>query len=729
MTFIDDNGNQLEFIGKFAMTKQAVSFFNGSIKGDVSINFSVDNNSINRNVLNYFGPQMTGQVAWTKQAFNRIRNGNVIDRGYIVIQNEEGDYLNCFYVSGNSNWVQLLNGLITDLDFTGVTNGTDYNVTWNAASVISRATATDGIIFPLVDWAYDLDMGKGSGDAKYYACYSLLDNRNTLDFSYQDFYPCFYVSSLVTEILQQNGLKLAGNLINDPIYKSLIITPHNGTMRRDSFKNVYAVGSAQSFASGVTQKYTSFTEVSDPDGLFSNNSYTANKKASVYFNLTNVTRTGTGITTVSVYKNGVSVYSTGWIMNGYSAKSTLLNCVFGDVFEVYVTNAVGPAYSATINVLIETPVIISNGDYVNPSNFLPPLKNLDVIKFCFNYFGCSVNFSDSSKTITANIIEKIQTDTASDWSEYYQSHRSEYTVNQAQNNYMKWNKNVTDVDIKNYNDSHVVNFGDGNITTGNTLKKDNDILNLPFNVSAFGLAKNSVNLANIPLINLVDEGDPIPYTGTFLDSNGVTIYTVPVGSVINSTIARITNSSGVNLGYFLFVGSDDDPSYFGFLSYFSSTDTGNIYPQRFASQEVGARILTVKPNTSFADFSNGSSFTLFSSLNAGTTETSIPYAVFTKPIVTDTIDQWKNNLAIDNPDSGGFVDPTIKQLYFNKISKFLQNPDVRCQMTLPESVYQSFAFDQFIYLKTKNLTGYFFVDSIVNYIDANTPVEVNLYML
>ena len=107
----------------------------------------------------------------------------------------------------------------------------------------------------------------------------------------------------------------------------------------------------------------------------------------------------------------------------------------------------------------------------------------------------------------------------------------------------------------------------------------------------------------------------------------------------------------------------------------------------------------------------------------------MPYGTFSKQQINYPIDQWKNNLAIDNPDSGGFVDPTIKELYFNKISRFLQNPNIRARFILPESLYQRFQFDQFIYIKTERLTGYFFVDSIVNYVDSNTPCEINLYML
>ena len=68
MTFRNDEGEVLDFDGDFAITKRAVSFFTSKILGDFSITFQVDNNSVNRKVLGYDGPQMVSQVAFTRQA-------------------------------------------------------------------------------------------------------------------------------------------------------------------------------------------------------------------------------------------------------------------------------------------------------------------------------------------------------------------------------------------------------------------------------------------------------------------------------------------------------------------------------------------------------------------------------------------------------------------------------------------------------------------------------------
>jgi hypothetical protein len=47
-------------------------------------------------------------------------------------------------------------------------------------------------------------------------------------------------------------------------------------------------------------------------------------------------------------------------------------------------------------------------------------------------------------------------------------------------------------------------------------------------------------------------------------------------------------------------------------------------------------------------------------------------------------------------------------------------------MTLPLSEFQSFEFDKFIFIKFKDLQGYFFVEKIDNYKDGVTPVKVYL---
>jgi len=711
MTFQDDNGNELEVMGAIAMTKQAVSFFNGSIRGDVSTNFSVDNNSENREVLGYYGPQMTSQVAWTKQAFSRVRNGNVLDRGYIVIQSETEDSLSCFYVSGNSNWVQLLNGLITELDYTGVTNGTDYGVIFSSASIISLRSATDKTIFPMIDWGYDLNKGNNV----HFMIAGTIYGEPVIDF-----YPCFYLSTLINEVMSQSGIKISGNILNDPIYKSLIVTPTNGQIKRSTEYNITAFGADQ-VITGSLVKYNSFTSEIDPNNRFSSSSFTSSDNQMIRLKLSDLLSVGSN---TYLYKNGAQIEEFGsgpGIIRFDVFNKVLLSR--GDVLEIY-TDTVA---TVRFNLYIEQISAVDIGDYVYPNFYLPSLKSLDILKFCINYFGCATYYNEYSMAVTCNIIEKIKTEDAEDWSEYFVSSRQEYTVNQAKNNYLRLASNTTDSKIVAYNNDHKLKFGEGNLETANTLKNENEIFRTPFAASISGASTNGEFSPNIPLVNLVD-GDLSTFTSITNLTAGRSQFNGVVGSYIyTGTIFRLSNGTD-DLGYFVVeIGGTTS---FTAVYTFTATFAGTIWRQQVNYNTITPRILSVKPNTNIADFSSLTAFKLTDSvISIGGDYTTIPYATFTKPVISDGIDQWKNNLAIDNPDSGGYTDPTIKELYFNKISRFLQNPNIRATFILPEAVYQRFQFDQFIYLKTERLTGYFFVDSIVNYVDSNTPVEVNLYML
>lgn len=734
MIFIDDNGNTITSGDLFALTKQAISFFSSDILGDISINFTIDANSQNKKTLGYFGPQMINQVAWVKQPFNRIYNGNIIDRGYIVIQSEEDGLLNCFYTSGNSNWIQSLNGLINNLDFTGITNGKDYRVKWDSTiAFTTNINFTNGIIFPFIDWGSNFLWGANDYKFSKYIYDQIVDSSGDyLGYPFIQFYPCFYLNSLVVEICKQNGIKLSGNILNDNIYKSLIITPYKGDFKKciNTDHIVVLSGSTQNFAGGlgVEQKYTSFIIRNNADNLFSltTNKYTSNAKTSISLTFSG---TGDASTFLVIYKNGIG-FRTGGIGNDITTDLDY-SINNGDIFEFYVKNSVTNPFNISLAITIQD--LNSQYNLVSPSDFLPSLTCIDIIKFIYLYFGCSIYYDVFSKTLNCNIIEKFDQSLSLDWSNYYISHRSEYTVDQAENNYFSWESTSNDDSyIKNYNSQNKIDFGGGNIETGNTLLAENNFDTLPFAASYSSSEKNGIFNPYIPLVKLEDIGDPVQFSAIVSVTASISSFNAPPVSATpqpvnyyKHEILRITDLHGSNLGYFL--SSRHNTSVYNVQIYmkFISSFQGFIYKQKISFNNINSRILSVKTNSLFSEictttttYYNGSSDINFSSI--------IP-AVFTKQKALLPIDSWKNNLAIDN--ISGNNDSTIKELYFNKISRIFNNPNIRCQMLLPQAVFQSFDFSNFIYLKTEHLTGYFFVKSIVNYQDSDTPVEVNLYML
>lgn len=744
MTFQNDEGEVLDFDGEFAITKQAVSFFNSKIKGDVSINFNVDNNSVNRKVLGYDGPQMLNQVAFTRQPFILIRNGNPFARGFIVIQNDLGKELDCYFISGNANWLNLVQGLINELDYTGVTNVTDYTTYLNYLTVaVQYATGvkTSGVCFPFIDWAYG---GNRGGIGNYFTF--VADDKADLEQSFTEFYPCFFLSSLVSEISKQSGLKITGNILNEPLYQRLVITPSSGMMKRDTINSCIINGNPFSTASVTPVRITGFSEVSDPGSNYSSNVYTATRSSRVVVTITVRDASGTAGAggTVSLRKNGVSVFTFNTSDTGLGegvyriwldgTTGDALSLTPGQTLDIALTATAGTP-SVTINVKFEIPTHIISGDYVRPDQFLPPVQCIDIIKFLVSYFGGSIYFNEYSKTISLNLIEKMKEEDALDFSDYYQSHKSGYTIDSAASNYIRLQKS-DESPLRGYDSAHFQKYGEANIQTGNTLKENNDLSKIPFAASGFQQGTNDEWQAQVGLVKLVDQ-EPIEYT-SISDSGsppfgGDAQFNFPAGEryIKRMSVVRIVDEGKGDIGYFICAGGSTTAATFFDLNYWGVTSTGRLYPQAIEYQDIAPRILVVTHPTAHSDFSPGGVMTFIGPevdvSTGGVTE--VTYAYFAKSVTGDTIDSLKANAAPGNPDISTFTDPDVKALYHNKIGRMLGNPSIKAMMLLPESIFQSFDFQSFIELKTKDLTGYFYVEQILNYRDSTTPVEVTLLML
>ncbi len=725
MTFVDDNGNQLTFDGEFAITKRSISLFDGTVSGSTSTNFSIDNNSVNRKILGYNGPQMLNQVAATKQAFNRTRNGNIIDRGYIIIQDEYNDVLDCYYVSGNSNWIQKLNIPINQIDYTGIESLRNYTTKMNDAAVNASIGKTFGVVFPIVDWWSNYNRGLMVNQASSFINsiwygYTGITPTGSHDSPILDFYPCLFISSIIDEITAQTGLKITGTLLQDQLYKTMVIPPSNGLISKTNlFNPVVLNGTAQVFTSNV--KYNSFIEVNDNDNLFSSGTFTANKACNLKSTITVVSVSGSSAN-FTIYQNNIAL-SPSYPLS-VSTIVTYIPVNKNDQVEIRITGLSGPSATTTINWTVEEYDKVAYNCYFDPSNFLPNIKCIDLIKFLINLFGCSCIFDDFANTLTLNIIENYKKEDAQDWSKYYISHRSEYTVNTATHNYINWKKNTFDKVVTDYNSLNVLEYASGDIQTDSDLLENKTIYSFSFIASSFGLSKNKSYIARCPIAQFEDDGDPIPFTSITYDATSGQSSFAMATTTFDSGWVRVISSSGTDYGVYFVAGSTIGAYSIYFPFY--ATDTGIWIKQRIKYNNIGAAVLSVKTMNTWDIFPG---YLNFYSSEGGLISTH-DYAVFTKfRTGLGAIDQWKTNLSIDNPQINGFTDSTIREKYLNKISDIIKNPPIRAYMLLPEAIYQSYNFDKFVFIKSEKLTGYFFVDNIANYMDSNTPVEVNLYML
>lgn len=212
-SFINDRG-EIQIKNEVLITKQVASFKNFKIKGDITVSFSVPNTSENREVLGYYSPNQLESPVFSSTPFNMVQNGNLLMRGLMVIEEDNGDELLLYFISGNSNWFKDLEFSLRDL------RNTNYATIWSLTSLQSKVGSTDGIVFPIIDWLY-----KGQKVDNY-----ITDGINPgfgpdIDFQVYEYFPCVYVKSVLESISNFSGIKIDGTIYKDKFFNSLIITP------------------------------------------------------------------------------------------------------------------------------------------------------------------------------------------------------------------------------------------------------------------------------------------------------------------------------------------------------------------------------------------------------------------------------------------------------------------------------------------------------------------------
>jgi len=223
-SFVNDDGQEIQYTNSdLLITKQVASFKNFKIKGDVSISFQVPNTSDNRKALGYYGLNQIGGPTFSQNTFNLVKNGNILMRGSLVIEEDDGKELSLYFISGNANWFRSFEFTCKQI------NNNGYQVRWTYQWVESTNANTKGIIFPMVDYMF----GRQKFDKyRFYAPYigtNSEDNFNPENL-FPNNLPCLYINTLVQEIAKVANIRINGTLLDDKLYQSLIITPESSKL-------------------------------------------------------------------------------------------------------------------------------------------------------------------------------------------------------------------------------------------------------------------------------------------------------------------------------------------------------------------------------------------------------------------------------------------------------------------------------------------------------------------
>ena len=730
-SFVTNDNEYLEYNGTdIPITKQVASIYDFKIKGDVSLNFKIPNNATNRKVLGYYGAMDLNKPALSKKAFNIVRNGNFLMSGFIVIQADDTKDLDCFFMSGNANWFNAFKDNIADIDMN------DFTV--KTTAIPGRISASSGIVYPIVDYAYN---GLKTGNWFVALAYEAdeFDGEH-----YPEILPCVYLHSIVTKLANYANVKIEGDVMTDPNYLNIVITPYSANPRwPDSFVNasyMELTRTTNQTMVGGGYDQIEYDVISYGDTNRYNTStwaYTAFVTATykVEFDMDfSVDQAYAFRGYVDGVYTGSKAYDTKGIQGTTGVTQIWVNLVKGEVLTLYVQGTANfdIVANSTIRISIEeevyTPWQLSSfaGTFVSANCILKDLKGIDLIKAINVLFGAESVYDVSSKTLSINKIDAINT--YEDWSEYYISHRINHSTGVAKHNYITY-ANVADEDITRYNSTTNKKFASADIEVNTDIMELRDIASLPF-----GPCRDVVNtklwqMPYVPLVTLsIDE--TFAFTGVSNNGGKAQFTGTGFGTFYASQVVYVESS--VTETYNGFHILDPTGPGGGGIAINSTTDyvhteSGRISSLKVSLKDSSNRLLFSIPSYAVSDISPTLSDYDYRDQSVGTTNNTTLHAPwFYKQPNGVTFDDLKTSLAFDDLVGVVYNNVTMSELYHSKIKKMISSPKILTTLRLPEAVFKSFNSGKFINLNTKDLQGSFYVNKIDNYLGAKDTVEVEL---
>lgn len=738
-SFVSDTGEYLDYSGEdIPFTKQAASIFNFQISGDFSIDFTLQNTSTNRSALGYYGAQQLTSPARSRQGFTMIKNGNTFSKGYLIIKGSDSMSINCFFISGNANWFNLLQFNIKDIDYE------QFVVAIN--SIDARKASTEGITFPIVDYAYN--GMKLSTEFLHRVSESNSNDDNQL----QEIFPWFYLHSLVDSIATYSQVKIQGDLLADPLFNKVIISPSGPDMAwPDSIlQKTYAVvgRSSNQATSGAGITLVSFDTTIDQGSLnlfnLSSSSYMADRTCTikVTYNL-NFLASQAWIIIPRINGTNTDTLSTG-ITTSQIIAYAYYNLSKGDVWDLTMQVALGGTLLSTSFVRIEIEKTIpgylyngnglsSGGDapyimpFVTPAAIIPDVKAIDIIKWITMRFGCVCSFDEFSQTLSINKIAGFKKEEAHDWSDYFVSHKLNWQTGAAANNFIQ-NQETSEDDIIKFNEQSLVNYGGGNLTTSFDVTQNRELYTEP--VGGMWDQPNKINMGWAqPFCKFYELQDDtsLQMTVSSVDSSaGLARFngTCPFSA---NQVVRINSTNGEYTGYGVIVSAAAG-SFRLYGVTFKHDTTCTVYKQSFSAVSSANRIGIAFPGATITDYGGPSSYTFryWGALTRSVSSSTACGVWFDKPIMNLPIDAFKVSLALKTIGNKTY-NITCDQVYLQSIQTVFNNPMDLAVMVLPLSIFINFDFSTFVYLQTEELTGYFLVGKISNYLDSDGPITVELY--
>lgn len=464
------NGEYLDFDDDIEIESQIKLFDEISTSnGDYSYSFDLSKTSKNLAALGLPFPDTI------KSIYQNVRCELIDDSGFKIhtggLQvNRITDTIQCTFFGGNNDWFGLLSDPISSLPLY------KYDINLTAANIQASWTKTQGLVFPIMDTG-------------------ALVTRSFQNLKIEDFSAGIYVKSLFKDIFGPLGIKVKGDLINDPNFNQLIVCANGKSQDDVDDRSCYVEKTtAQNNITTLTkvtfQNESVFPFFDGSIGNFNNSTFTADVKMIVSVSISIVIDLDPATNaTIYFYKNGASFFSyvaginvLGGVDRITTIRTLNMSLEMGDTLEIYADEIAGlggniDLISGTIRV---TPTYIYR---VFGKSSVPNWTKGKLVSNIIRNFNVLPSFNADSKTLTLDLFNKIKEKQAVDISDQITINEidfSEFVSHYGKNNSFKYQES-DDEDLREYNISNFISYGSGNLTVDNDfIDNSADVLESDF---------------------------------------------------------------------------------------------------------------------------------------------------------------------------------------------------------------------------------------------------------
>lgn len=495
---IDLSDNQ-DFALSFAASKlQDIE----SRSGDFSTSFSIPlTSSVNTSIGHINRVDSASNLPYQELTAQVLVNGVMVFNGFANIQRVT-DVLELNVYSGNSNWITAISEkMLSEIDLS------DLNFTMNAANIQARRLNTYGLVYPN---AYPGSFADP-----------------LIDWTFYDFFPAIYNLRILTQIFDDIGWTIDGDLLTDELFLKSVLPFSNTKIGIDSDFNLFDgflnlpsaisgtadliyLGFDSSTINFLTAQVpsTSTTSIGSAPPIIIRDDGFYEFQGVITWNLVSGSITGAvslipliggELVTLSPYvtNTGVSFGDT----SIYIKKGTYALGLFVDTFAgaINMISGGGTYIIANANQNFSIYNNVPEGEILEAYKALPELTQTDFVKVIVNQFNVIIESNYVTKVASFNKFEsiKLNKSNALDWTEKVDlSEAVEIQFESdgyGQTNYFKY-----EIDD---NDEFIINkeSADGTFLIPDTnLDLEKDLVQLPFSQSVRG-AVGVVELLILPI--------------------------------------------------------------------------------------------------------------------------------------------------------------------------------------------------------------------------------------